>query len=667
MRLCLLIILCLYVGNAIASNVDSLKRALHQAAETKQIPILLDLAWDEDVSLHERKGYAIRALKLTEKNNNKPDQLDALKVLSLISQRSNENADAEKYFRETALLAKTVKDLQALSTAYNNLGIFFQQLGEYDSALLYYQLAVDLFGELGLHLNKAQNQVNSGIIYKNIGLYHDAIESSLAAVAVLEKEHDTASLVSAYNNIGNSLKELKEYKNAEYYLSKALSYKNSSLPKKTKASILNNLGNVYRDWGKIDKALSAYTESLQIKEQIGDSVLIASTLDNLAEAHFLLHNYSLAEVLFKKALNLRSVKNYTPGMTTSLNRLSKFAIEHISIDSAEYFAKQALELAIKSKIRDEELESYRLLKQINEKKENYKLALHYADRYSELYDSLFEENKIKAIANIEIKYRTKQYINDLELSKEREKAQLDKIKNRELINVLLLALSFVFLLGLGLIYRNFRNMRKAKLVESNLRKSESRLKEEIIHRTGNNLAVIKKFINVSAHKISSSDDKLEIQNMLARVEAVSDINTLLNENLETDSKSFSDYANAILKNAEKIYKNADQTITTRVIGNINLSTDDTTVLGLILNELVTNCYEHAFAGLDNGSILVELSQNENSFHLSVTDNGNGIPELTHDLVKTYGMNIVFGLAEQIKATVTIINNNGAHIEIIKRY
>lgn len=640
MRICLILLFfCLNVTGD--DNIDSLKGLF----KPEQISVLLDLAWDEGISLHERKKYALKALRLSKNVGNKSGQLEALKALSVISQKSNANTDTEMYIRETLLLAKKTNDSQALSTAYNNLGFFFHRLNVYDSALLYYQLAKDLFGTQGLQLNKAQNQVNIGIIYKNLGLYHDAIKSSLSAIAIIEKEHDTVSLVSAYNNIANSLKELREYKNAEYYLLKAVSFKHSFSDGRARASILNNLGNVYRDWGKIDKALSAYTESLEIKEQLGDSILIASTLDNLGEIHFLLNDFSLAELLFKRALSLRIEKGYSVGILTSYNRLAKFAIEHISIDSAEYFVNEALKLSVKNKIRDEELESYRLLKLINERRGNYKLSLHYADKYSQLYKSIFEENKVKAASNLEIKYRTKQYIQDLELSQERENLQMMKVKNQKFVILIFIFAFIALIISIIFISKSLRIKKKVAAIEIALRK-------ELHHRIKNILSLLSGMHGLQIYQEHHPHVKTILQENENRINALLLLHQVLTREGVTEPVNMNTYIKILWENIKSTYWSHDDRIQIEFkVFNGKVSPDFANIIGLIINEILTNAFKYSFSNNKTPSVKIVLDIYKNKKYLLVLSHSGVLWDYIEgkNKVGSFGLKLIEMLIKQVNA------------------
>ena len=57
---------------------------------------------------------------------------------------------------------------------------------------------------------------------------------------------------------------------------------------------------------------------------------------------------------------------------------------------------------------------------------------------------------------------------------------------------------------------------------------------------------------------------------------------------------------------------------------------------LIVNELITNAYKHAFPGQTEGLMHIQFTETDNEYTLVVSDNGCGMP----DGFKTLGVNLV---------------------------
>ena len=84
-----------------------------------------------------------------------------------------------------------------------------------------------------------------------------------------------------------------------------------------------------------------------------------------------------------------------------------------------------------------------------------------------------------------------------------------------------------------------------------------------------------------------------------------------------------------------------------------------TRVGLVVSELITNCYLHAFERMDMGLVEVRMSRlSEGGLRLIVTDDGNGIPTGAEwPDQTTVGGRIITGLIEGLEGTLQL--NRGA--------
>lgn len=88
-------------------------------------------------------------------------------------------------------------------------------------------------------------------------------------------------------------------------------------------------------------------------------------------------------------------------------------------------------------------------------------------------------------------------------------------------------------------------------------------------------------------------------------------------------------------------------------------------LGLILNELISNCLKHAFPNHRSGQILVTLERNlDGVLKLSVDDNGVGLPEsFDWEKCPSLGMKLIKILTEQMHAELTLRRRPGTAVTI----
>jgi two-component sensor histidine kinase len=87
---------------------------------------------------------------------------------------------------------------------------------------------------------------------------------------------------------------------------------------------------------------------------------------------------------------------------------------------------------------------------------------------------------------------------------------------------------------------------------------------------------------------------------------------------------------------------------------------DTTIpLGLIMNELLSNSFKHAFPGTRPGTIRISGSSSEGTLAVEYHDDGIGIPEnLDWKNADSLGLRLVISLVEQLRGTINLDRAEG---------
>jgi two-component sensor histidine kinase len=101
------------------------------------------------------------------------------------------------------------------------------------------------------------------------------------------------------------------------------------------------------------------------------------------------------------------------------------------------------------------------------------------------------------------------------------------------------------------------------------------------------------------------------------------------------------------------------------VDDIFLGIDTAVPCGLIINELVSNSFKHAFPSGREGEIFVGLGMKQDGcYSLTVRDNGVGIPA-GWDLEdpESLGLRLVSRLVEQIEGVIELDRNGGTTFSI----
>lgn len=182
-----------------------------------------------------------------------------------------------------------------------------------------------------------------------------------------------------------------------------------------------------------------------------------------------------------------------------------------------------------------------------------------------------------------------------------------------------------------------------------LREKETLL-EEVHHRVKNNLAVVSSMVQLQAYEETNDEVKQKLMDSVVRIISMASIHEQLYQ-----SHSFSklDLSKSLKKLVKKIVETMDPEVPIILefdLNQVDLNINQAIPFSLIVNEVVTNVIKHAFQGKSKGKIKVTLSEKDSLLHLSIKDNGIGIPE-DFEIKKnqTLGLNLIDTLAKQLDA------------------
>jgi PAS domain S-box-containing protein len=212
-----------------------------------------------------------------------------------------------------------------------------------------------------------------------------------------------------------------------------------------------------------------------------------------------------------------------------------------------------------------------------------------------------------------------------------------------------------------------RDISERKRAETALRASleeKTALLKEVHHRVKNNLQVVASLVNLQAGEIENPEVLSALRDTQGRIRSMA----LLHETLYNEGNVARVNAAAYLGH---LCTYLGQTHRLEIgpiafhqrIAPVELELDDAIPCGLIVNELVSNAFKHAFPGGRHGQVVVELRvRAENRVILTVGDNGVGMAA-TQPRPGSLGMKLVRGLANQINASMNTEGPPGTRIEI----
>lgn len=213
------------------------------------------------------------------------------------------------------------------------------------------------------------------------------------------------------------------------------------------------------------------------------------------------------------------------------------------------------------------------------------------------------------------------------------------------------------------------NIARKKEDEENLKNSLTEkevLLKELHHRAKNNLQLISTLLKFQARHSNDQESLRILQELQNRLNIMAMLHDKLYQSEFLSDIDFETYLKSIVinivkslnYNSEKIYVNLD-------IGNLRLDVNKAIPCAMVINELVTNSFKHAFKEDKEGEIKILFKpRGENSYIIVVSDNGIGMSEdVDLNTTKSLGLKIVRLLVQQLHGNITITRNGGTQFEV----
>jgi two-component sensor histidine kinase len=194
----------------------------------------------------------------------------------------------------------------------------------------------------------------------------------------------------------------------------------------------------------------------------------------------------------------------------------------------------------------------------------------------------------------------------------------------------------------------------ADAVRDSLKEKEVLLKE-IHHRVKNNFQVVSSLISLQAMSAKDEEVLRMFEESRSRIHSMALIHEQLYQSENLSMIDFGDYSRTLADQVALSYRERAEGIAVEVLaGRAPLSIETAVPLGLLLNELLSNCFKHAFPGVGRGRITIELSSpEEGRGRLSVADDGVGMPAIpAARRPGSLGLELVETLSDQLRGALS---------------
>lgn len=181
------------------------------------------------------------------------------------------------------------------------------------------------------------------------------------------------------------------------------------------------------------------------------------------------------------------------------------------------------------------------------------------------------------------------------------------------------------------------------------------LMKEVHHRVKNNLQIIISLLRLQKGNLAPEIEQ-KFDESISRIMTMSLIHSKLYQSNDFTRIDVKSYIEDLVYEIS-ISLSIDEKITTSIVSNVDTIGLKTIVpLGLIINELLSNSFKHAFKENENGLIAININKiTNNEFELYYNDSGKWT-ENTNERVK-FGLELIETLTEQLDGTMNRVNSN----------
>lgn len=471
------------------------------------------------------------------------------------------------------------------------------------------------------------------------GDYEKCFDHYQQALEIFEATKDEKYIGRTNNELSVYYRKQKQYEKGLECLD--ISYESCMSCKDMECveTSLNNRGVIYEMMGNFQLAVVFYQKAQVIAEENGNEIGLSYIYNNLAEVYRLKQNYDSADWYIDQSIILREKLNDKQGIAINwINRGELYAEwkkYDRSIEALEKGMVLANEVQYWDLIKHGHLQLSRAYKGMGD----IERSLFHLERSYILKDSLLNEDKIRALSDMEVKYETEKIEKGLLEEKQlRTEAELESANRTKWIyGISGGSLSLVFLI-LFLYQRRLKRIQREKdkaileerekglvAVIDATEEERQRIAKDLHDGVGQQMSGIRlAWENLSVELKSKAPDELKQLEKLGQHldEAAQDIRNISHQMMPKVLDEFG----LVPALEEMLNKSFDLSSVECVFEHYNISERFTRRIEIslyrICQELINNIIKHSGAT----KVSVQLFKNKEQLILIVEDNGKGMTD-----------------------------------------
>lgn len=256
------------------------------------------------------------------------------------------------YTRKAQSLIMHYTSTEIVAKVHLFLGCYLLELGKFANALDQFQLSYEMYSQVDNKTGVARSLGNMGVVFERMNNPEIALEYGRRVIMIYTESNDSVSLAGTYTNMGN----------------------------------------IYMDLEKYELALSYHKDALAIDLKLADPIEVSTDYNNLGFIFQKLKEEETALWYYQKSFELDRENQDIYNMAIVLVNIGSILMKQDQLDAALDTTLRSLELAHQSGSVLQQIESNKLLSEIQEKRGDYESAFEYFRSYMKLSELLEEEH-----------------------------------------------------------------------------------------------------------------------------------------------------------------------------------------------------------------------------------------------------------------------------------
>ncbi|MCK9422195.1 MAG: PAS domain S-box protein [Bacteroidales bacterium] len=608
-------------------------------------------------------------------------------LTAIVYQRMGDTSLSLFHFNKALTIYKLTGSKTEVIMVRSNIGSLLMDQKRFNEALAYFQVL--------LHDSDTYDGVVMGVLYTRIGhiyqqlkQFRNSLNWDLKALMVRRVLKAPYPYVSSMINVAGDYFQMGKPDSGNFYMDKGMSLAKKYYLKNFIQNGYRHLFNYYARVNNYQKALESY----QQYAAVSDSILSERNLGNIS---IIEDNQRIARVEESNKFLTRQNEIQTLNLTNQKSQYSFVRLlavvgiifmiiiltrllynRRLRQNMQELYQRLTREkkecetLQQQTRVREQQ---YRFLAEnsidfitlVNSKKERIYASPSSKEIYGYEPGEILHKNLYDLAHPDFLSYSEENFSEMLKTRKERQFVYLAQKKNgmyfwvESILNPIFDRLTGELKELVGVT----RDIQERKIIELEIMegtKQKENLLKEIHHRVKNNFAILVSLINMQMDQSNNPELRQSLSNLQLRIRTMALVHEMLYRSKDFEKISFPDYLRSLASVVAGTYNRRDI--------HVSFETDETVMdiessipLGLIINEILSNVYKHAFPDGKPGNIRILLKKKPDRpiVCLTIHDNGIGLPiNFSLEQCPTMGLQIVQILGRQLEGDIVLKNDEG---------